>query len=570
MRLIFHSGLFALLSLMWPLDMVQAQQPITLFEVTTLAESDPKAAIQQIDNLVSSGSVTDRRTLFDLQLLKAELLEATTEISGAAALYLQLGQAAQQDRFTYQWDATALFERAADLYRRLGDDRRTELALLALLEDLRNGGASAQEISGVLDQLSEVARGAAASEYQEAAKSAREAPAPSRSAGSEGGYREVDVFYATDRARTGDPRPSRFYGGERGTLELGVAQVTIPNTHTAGAIEAPSIWRLEFGPNPAKHVVLKSVTPVKDEVFWTQMNDKMGEIEKTDALVFIHGFNVRFDAAAKRAAQLAHDMNFPGVPILYSWPSRGKTMGYIPDTAVVRLSGRRLSRFLDDLVEKSGATNIHIVAHSMGNRALTDALELLALRRDIEAGDDPVFGQILFAAPDVDAELFSEMMPVIRPLARRLTLYASDQDWALVTSKQLHGNAPRAGQGGEDLIARPEFDSVDMSELGEDMLAHSYFADDSSALADMVALFWRNAPPNRRCGLEQQLIDAEQPVWQYIAGRCADQTLVEVMTHLQQAQVTDANTAEKIVVEKVPDPQVASVLVPIVSNLLDN
>jgi esterase/lipase superfamily enzyme len=39
------------------------------------------------------------------------------------------------------------------------------------------------------------------------------------------------------------------------------------------------------------------------------------------AFVFIHGYNVSFDAAVKLTAQLSRDMRFPGAPILYSWAS---------------------------------------------------------------------------------------------------------------------------------------------------------------------------------------------------------------------------------------------------------
>ena len=40
-----------------------------------------------------------------------------------------------------------------------------------------------------------------------------------------------------------------------------------------------------------------------------------------------------------------------------------------------------------------------------------------------------------------------------------------------------------------------------MSALGEDMLAHSYVANDHSALIDIAMLFWRNLDPGERCGL---------------------------------------------------------------------
>jgi esterase/lipase superfamily enzyme len=544
-----------------------------LLEVFSASQDDPEAAVALIDGLMAGQPPTDPRTLFDLLLLKASLLTDLDRPEPAAQLYLELAEFAGRNRDVLNWDPAVLLNRAIAEFVRATLYPEAEATFLLIVGEQQDGGASGAEIAATLDRLAAMWRMAgntvAADKFTAQAQITRDAPEPSRSAGEAGGFREVEVFYATDRARSGDPSAAEFYGHDRGDLEMGIAIVTIPDRHESGVVEAPSIWRLEFGPNPARHVVLQSVTPVDPDGFFEAMNSRLTDLGSTEAFVFVHGYNVRFDAAAKRAAQMAYDMNFPGVPILYSWPSRGSTVAYIPDTAVVQLSGRRLSRFLDDLVERSGATTIHIVAHSMGNRALTDALELLALRRGIGPDSEPVFGQVLFAAPDVDADLFAEMMPVIRPVARRLTLYASEKDWALATSRQLHGDAPRAGQGGESMVSHPDFDSVDMSELGEDMLAHSYFADDSSAIADMVALFWRNANPDQRCGLQPNQRDgAIIPIWEYRAGSCEDQALVEVMAHLRNANVTDPAMAMRIVSETVDDAQMARTLSPIVVKML--
>jgi len=467
----------------------QTQVPLlALSDVLTLAQSDPNAAIVRIDEIVETVPQSEVRVIYDLYLVQAELLQARGPSLELARLYADLAQYAARHRDVLFEDPAPLLRVAADQFERAGDLRAARDVAQALLNEQRDGGLRADQMQATLDRIDrltgQIGDGVIAS-----SGTGPDAGTPpgviaqmsvSR-ADDAGGYQEVDVYYATDRARSGETDPNAFYGYARGQLELGVARVTIPDTHQPGMIDAPSIWRLEFGPNPAKHVVLQSVEPVEEEAFYARMNTHLAETGSTSAFVFIHGYNVSFDQAARRAAQIAYDMTFPGLPVLYSWPSRGSTAGYIADTAVVRLSGRRLSHFLDDLVEKSGASTIHIVAHSMGNRALTDALELMALRRGLREGDAPVFDQVLFAAPDVDADLFAEMMPTVRPVAKRLTLYASEQDWALATSKQLHGDAPRAGQGGADMIARAEFDSVDMSQLGDDMLAHSYFADDSSA-----------------------------------------------------------------------------------------
>jgi len=354
------------------------------------------------------------------------------------------------------------------------------------------------------------------------------------------GYSTIRIFYATDRARTGETLPARVYGGERGELELGTATVSIPEAHKPGRIEKPSIWTFDFREDPGRHIVLLSVTPTADEQVFAEMRAQVAETGKAEAFVFVHGFNVPFHEAAQRTAQMAYDMNFDGLPILYSWPSRSSLLSYIADTAVVNLSGRRLSRFLEDVVAKSGAQRIHLIAHSMGNRALTDALELFALRY---GGAQPAFDQVLFTAPDLDAGLFAEMMKTIRVTARRITLYASDRDWALAVSRRLHGDSPRAGQGGRGILHIADVDSIDMTEIGEDMLKHSYYANNPSALTDILSLFWRDAPPGQRCGMKQA--QGEQGAyWQYVPAECDGDALLSTLSLLRLGAVTSASDAQ--------------------------
>lgn len=324
----------------------------------------------------------------------------------------------------------------------------------------------------------------------------------------------VTIYYATDRELTGSDVPVEYYGTARSALSVGSAVVSIPPRHRVGVVETPSLWRLEFRPDPRRHVVLHSVSRSQPDALFGQMQRHLIGAGSDEAFVFVHGFNVSFAAAARRTAQLAHDMNFAGLPILYSWPSRASTLEYIADTSAVRHSGRRLLGFLEQVVARSGAERIHLIAHSMGNRALTDALELFALRNPATA---PAFDQVVFAAPDVDAGLFAEMVRTIRPIARRMTLYASEQDWALKVSRRLHGNAARAGEGGHALLTIEGLDSVDMSAIGEDMLAHNYYGD-TSALGDLLTLMDQNAPPPARCGMEPA---NPSPAWRYSPDGCA-------------------------------------------------
>lgn len=554
-----------------------AQGTAGFLDLSYLADTDPEAALIRIDQLLAeeeASAAPDLRLIYDLYRLGADLLIAQGRQAEAAPVVLQLARFAATNRDLLQVDPAPLLDDAARLHEETGDVQTAIVAVTELVEEQRAGARPGEVIAQSLRRLadlSEMAGDMAAADRHRAAADAALEPLTAGARGDDAGFREVDVYYATDRARSGDSDPAEFYGGGRGTLELGVATVTVPEVHVPGLVEAPSIWRLEFRADPARHVVLQSVTPLDPDGFWNRLGAEFDNTPEKEAFVFVHGYNVTFDAAARRAAQMAYDMKFIGIPILYSWPSRGTTVGYVADTAVVQLSGRRLTRFLDDLVARSGADTIHLVAHSMGNRALTEALELMALRHGAGQGSgqgtEPVFDQVVFAAPDVDADLFKEIVPTIRPLARRMTLYASEEDWALSVSRKLHGNMPRAGIGGQTTLTTPQLDSIDMSELGEDMLAHSYFADDSSALADMMTLFWTNNAPQNRCGLVSET-DAPLPVWTYRRGVCSDRSLISVLGNLQRENVQSASQAMAILERTVTDAEVVRKLAPVLEAIV--
>jgi esterase/lipase superfamily enzyme len=345
-------------------------------------------------------------------------------------------------------------------------------------------------------------------------------------------FARVKVYYATDRTPTGSNRPEDFYGSGRGDMAYGTVEVSVPRIHKPGAVESPSLVKLEWTQDPERHFVITRLATMTDDEMFTDMRATLGEHNSDELFVFIHGFNVTFAGAAKQTAQIAYDLNFTGAPVFYSWPSRGSVFSYISDEAVVRVGGRHLLHFLEDLVARSGARRINLIAHSMGNRALTDALELYAAQRTAAGETDPVFDQVIFAAPDVDAGLFSEMIETIRPIAHRLTLYSSDKDVALRASRQLHGQEARAGQAGDAILVDPGLDSIDMSALGEDMLHHSYFASTASALTDISWLFWRNSPPDQRCGMDEKDRPAGR-TWLFNPVRCDGAAMLSAVTLLK-------------------------------------
>ena len=183
-------------------------------------------------------------------------------------------------------------------------------------------------------------------------------------------------------------------------------------------------------------------------------------------------------------AQIARDLHpFIALPILYSWPSRGELASYMADHEAAEWTAPHLRQFLEDLVLKSGIETVHVIAHSMGNQAVTLALEKM--------GDDAKnklkLHQVLLTAPDVDAGLFKQRAKAFLRMAQRVTLYANSEDKALIASKELQG-FPRAGDAAEILVLAG-MDSVDATDVDNHFfgLNHSYVGDVRTVITDLRA-----------------------------------------------------------------------------------
>lgn len=312
----------------------------------------------------------------------------------------------------------------------------------------------------------------------------------------------VRIFYATDRKRSNSRQPALFYGGARleaegnsPMLELGACEVSVPFSHQIGELESPVWWKLEFRPDPERHVVLMSVVPLDGNRFFSELRTRVSGSPGKEAFVFVHGYNTTFEDAARRTAQIAHDLRFSGAPVLYSWPSQGEVAKYTFDENNIEWTWKHLADFLQALSRQSGASTIHLIAHSMGNRALTKALEVMP------KSPSPLFREVVLAAPDIDAGVFKQMAAAIKGKAERITLYASSKDKALLASKKVHGE-PRAGDS-ERMVIVDGVDSIDASLADTDFLGHGYVFK-NSILLDIDTLFRQRTPPQQRDKLKPQ------------------------------------------------------------------
>jgi esterase/lipase superfamily enzyme len=326
------------------------------------------------------------------------------------------------------------------------------------------------------------------------------------------GYAEVGLFYATDRRETDRPEPALHFSGQRSReIKYGRCCVSVPAGHGRGRTERPALLTPA---RPTHHVLLTELgEPLSKAAFFEQLAQALTHSAQRNVFVFVHGYAVTFEAAAQRAAQLAHDVDLDGAAIIYSWPAQGGFLSYLVDGDNAEWAAHYLKQFLMELVQRTPDARIHLMAHSLGCRVLTWALKsFVADQRTLH---EPAFDQVILAAGDMDAEIFErDYAPYIVQATRRLTIYVSSADWALGGSQKLHGYM-RLGQLGsaESQPAWPgKVDVVDATAHDKGPVGHVYYAESPTILSDVAGVLAGLTPAER--GLQR-----DGAMWRVPANR---------------------------------------------------
>jgi len=322
------------------------------------------------------------------------------------------------------------------------------------------------------------------------------------------------VWYGTNRKPLNPDLLTTGYGSQRDDqINYGKAEVSIPDSHRFA--DLGSSWVKRFVKGDDDRLLLKALNPLAEVNFWADMADftkKLPKDEKT-ALVFIHGYNVKFHDAVIRAAQIGFDLKIPGPTALFSWPSKGRLKGYLADYDSIEYSESYLADFLAKMVTASGAKKIHLIAHSMGNRGLLrclkEVLQKLKARR-------PRFGEIFLAAPDVDPDLFGQLSPVYKTAGKRTTLYVCSKDKALAASSLMRGKR-RVGFG-PPILTFKHIDTVDASHLDLLFLGHDYYGAASELIYD-IAEALDGTSADKRIRLVRCAEVKTQCFWRFRAGK---------------------------------------------------
>ncbi len=321
---------------------------------------------------------------------------------------------------------------------------------------------------------------------------------------------EYRVWYATTRRPVDPADPSRGFGVERDdAVHYGNCTVFVPKSHKIGMVGSP--WWKRLATLTDDRLRLTAIASNAEAAFWRGVTEQLAQTaeDSRDALVFVHGFNVDFQEAALRAAQIGFDLQFRGAMAFYSWASRGELGKYLADEAAVELDEDVIAGFLSRFAAGTGARKVHVIAHSMGNRAVLRAVDRIA--RDAQGRSGVRFGQFVLAAPDVDARKFRQLSDAYRAVAERTTLYISSRDLAVETSKWLH-DFPRAGLLPPVTVAAG-IDTVNVANADLTLLGHGYVAEARNVLSDIHALLRNGAPPDSRFGIRPMTTAAGEHYW---------------------------------------------------------
>ncbi|SEF79666.1 alpha/beta hydrolase [Bosea lathyri] len=250
---------------------------------------------------------------------------------------------------------------------------------------------------------------------------------------------KVTMLVATTRAR--DPDDGVLFSGERGPKPA-FAEITVSIPPEAVRKVGEVQWPSRLPGDPAKEFVTLKVDRLEREGALARLHNAVAKTPKRRVLVFIHGFNNRFEDAVYRFAQIVHDSDASVVPVLFTWPSRGSLFAYGYDRESANYSRNALENLLQALSRDPAVGEVSILAHSMGNWLALESLSQMSIRN---RGLPPKIANVMLASPDVDVDVFRTQVAEIGKGRTKFTLFVSQDDRALAVSRRLWESTARLG-----------------------------------------------------------------------------------------------------------------------------
>ncbi len=234
-----------------------------------------------------------------------------------------------------------------------------------------------------------------------------------------------------------------MFGGSRGRgLDFADIVVSIPpaGARQPGDVTLPS----SLPANPERDFAILRADRMDLAQAKANFDTRIKRIPGRRVLIFVHGFNTRFEEAVYRFAQIVHDARVDVAPVLFTWPSGGSVTDYVYDRDSAMYSRDALEAVLQALVKDQNVGSISILAHSMGNYLAVESLRQMSIR---DHGLSPKIRDVMLASPDIDVDVFRRQIAEIDagPRPAEFTLFISRDDRALGLSSFLARDSTRLG-----------------------------------------------------------------------------------------------------------------------------
>lgn len=234
--------------------------------------------------------------------------------------------------------------------------------------------------------------------------------------------------------------------------------------------------------------------------------------DEGDIMCFIHGFHTDLKGIMNDMCALEKKYIHTESPIKYlvglTWPARKSFLHYRDDARDAENSGHTFARcynlitdffklFTCSCNDAVKCKNVHLLAHSMGNRMLENMMHYLSFASDASLA--PLFKEVILAAADADWHVFEDprAFAKLTNVCDRITVYYHAEDIALMLSETSQNKHKRLGKFGFRDIEKISGNvySVDCSDINDQhglqskLIQHWYHQDSDVTVNDIIQVF---------------------------------------------------------------------------------
>ena len=264
-------------------------------------------------------------------------------------------------------------------------------------------------------------------------------------------------FFITNRVRASDDEPfEESFGSDRtNSLMFGAFNATPEPTLTLGMIVDPSQWFQN------EQVRIEDVHELEQAHFFEELGGFVDASPKRSLIVVVQGFREAFPSALRKAAFTASILDINTPVLAFDWPGDQGTSvrGYREARRIAEASGAELAEALEIIIREIKPDRLSILANSMGAEVIVNAFDLLYRESDLADAETEIT-HVVLTAPDADhADFNARFRDQIAALSRKLTVYVSSNDRALLMSRVIN-RGPRLGESTLDLSQLEEATSI--------------------------------------------------------------------------------------------------------------